>query len=180
MGMSLSYYTAAMVLDLPEDGNRYETVHGELLVTPAPRAWHQFVLFRLAHAIAGYLERYPVGVGATGGDISWSDDTLVIPDLLVADRTEARTLSWDSVKTLLLVVEVVSPSSAHQDRVTKRRLYQDVGVPLYWLVDADRKVVEVWTPEVVTPTVERTAVRWHPSGAGEALVIDLENLFRPI
>ncbi len=112
MGMSLSYFTAAMVLDLPEDGNRYETVHGELLVTPAPRAWHQFVLFRLTHAIAGYLERYPVGVGATGGDISWSDDTLVIPDLLVADPAQARTLSWDSIKNLLLVVEVVPPAPA--------------------------------------------------------------------
>ncbi len=54
------------------------------------------------------------------------------------------------------------------------------AVLLYWLVDADRKVVEVWTPETVTPSIERTAVRWHPSGAGEALVIDLENLFRPI
>lgn len=180
MGMSLSYVTAAMVLDLPDDGNRYETVHGELLVTPAPRAWHQFVLFRIAHIIAGYLERNPVGVGATGGDISWSDDTLVIPDLLVADPAQARTLAWENVTTLLLVVEVVSPSSAHQDRVTKRQLYQDVGVPLYWVVDAEARTVEIWTPESRSPIIERKAVHWHPAGTSEALVIDLENLFRPI
>jgi hypothetical protein len=37
MGMpSPLYYSADMVRALPEDGNRYETVHGELLVTPAP------------------------------------------------------------------------------------------------------------------------------------------------
>src|SRR5881397_1368001 len=30
------YYTAEMVRTLPEDRNRYETVHGELLVTPPP------------------------------------------------------------------------------------------------------------------------------------------------
>ena len=35
------YYTADMVRALPDDGKRYETVHGELLVTPAPRAWHR-------------------------------------------------------------------------------------------------------------------------------------------
>ncbi len=35
------YYTAEMVRALPVDGKRYETVHGELLVTPAPWAWHQ-------------------------------------------------------------------------------------------------------------------------------------------
>ena len=39
MGMAApAYYTADMVRALPDDGKRYETVHGELLVTPAPRA----------------------------------------------------------------------------------------------------------------------------------------------
>jgi len=33
---AICYYTADMVRELPDDGNRYETVHGELLVTPAP------------------------------------------------------------------------------------------------------------------------------------------------
>jgi hypothetical protein len=37
MGMAApTYFTADMVRALPDDGNRYETVHGELLVTPAP------------------------------------------------------------------------------------------------------------------------------------------------
>lgn len=41
MGMAAPvYYSAEMVLALPDDGKRYETVHGELLVSPAPRAWH--------------------------------------------------------------------------------------------------------------------------------------------
>lgn len=48
MGMAAPlYYTAEMVRALPDDGNRYETVHGELLVTPAPRPWHQEVVDRL-------------------------------------------------------------------------------------------------------------------------------------
>ena len=46
------YYTADMVRALPDDGKRYETVHGELLVTPAPRAWHQEVLQRNRGAVA--------------------------------------------------------------------------------------------------------------------------------
>src|SRR6266702_8740110 len=62
MGMAAPmYYTAEMVRGLPEDGNRYETVHGELLVTPAPRAWHQIVLVRLIQVLGGYLERDRVG-----------------------------------------------------------------------------------------------------------------------
>jgi hypothetical protein len=42
MGMAAPiYYTADMVRAMPDDGNRYEVVYGELLVTPAPRLWHQ-------------------------------------------------------------------------------------------------------------------------------------------
>jgi hypothetical protein len=44
MGMAVPiYYTADMVRALPEDGNRYEVVYGELVVTPAPRPWHEFM-----------------------------------------------------------------------------------------------------------------------------------------
>src|SRR5437867_13130325 len=55
------YYTADMVRALPDDGNRYEVVYGELLVTPAPRLWHQKVASRLETALAVYLEGEPVG-----------------------------------------------------------------------------------------------------------------------
>ena len=49
MGMAASiYYTADMVRALPDDGNRYEVVYGELLVTPSPRPWHQVLVQRLS------------------------------------------------------------------------------------------------------------------------------------
>lgn len=179
MGMpARHYYTAADVLAMPEDGNTYEVVHGELLVSPSPRPVHQFVLARLIHRIGAYLERHPVGVGAPGGDLSWSDDSLVVPDYFVVDRTEAGARRWDEVKTLLLVVEVLSRSTTRKDRFTKRRLYQEVGIPLYWLVDADAKVVEVWTPDAHFPVTEQEEIRWHPAGASEPLVVPLGELFR--
>src|SRR3989442_10785732 len=55
------YYTADMVRALPDDGNRYEVVYGELLVTSAPRLWDQKVASRLETALAVYLEGEPVG-----------------------------------------------------------------------------------------------------------------------
>jgi len=149
-----------------------------LLVSPAPRPRHQFVLFRLVHAIAGYLERFPIGQGATGGDLSWSDDTLVVPDLLVVGKDEAAATKWSEVKNPLLVVEILSPSSIRHDRFTKRRLYQEVGIPLYWLVDADARTVEVWTPDRHFPVTETESIAWHPEGAAEPLMIKLGELFR--
>jgi Uma2 family endonuclease len=72
------FYTADMVRALPDDGNRYETVRGELLVTPAPRAWHQAVVLRLAMALSRYTSRVRVGYAYhSPADISWTPDTLV-------------------------------------------------------------------------------------------------------
>ena len=60
MGMAVPlFYTAEMVRALPDDGKRYETVHGELLVSPAPRPLHQEVISRLQYALTGYLRQHP-------------------------------------------------------------------------------------------------------------------------
>jgi Uma2 family endonuclease len=37
--------------------------------------------------------------------------------------------------------------------------FKEIGVPLYWLVDPDAKVVEAWTPEVRFPTIQQVEVR---------------------
>lgn len=182
MGMAAPvYYSAEMVRSLPEDGNRYETVHGELLVTPAPRAWHQEVLLRLVVRLHAYIEIQHCGhLFQSPADISWGDDILVQPDLFVVDRREARSMDWSQMKNLLLTVEVLSPSTARYDRFTKRRLYQEVGIPFYWIVDPDQKAVEVWIPESQFPTVERETVKWQPEGAEEEFVLELEELFKPL
>ena len=49
-------FTADAVRALPDDGNRYETVYGELLVTPAPGGRYQFVLTRLMGALMRSLD----------------------------------------------------------------------------------------------------------------------------
>jgi Uma2 family endonuclease len=176
-----TYWTAEMVRALPEDGNRYEVVYGELLVTPAPRPWHEVIQTRLILALGRYLEREPVGVVlGSRADISWTPDTLVQPDIFVVPLGEARTLDWTQYRSLTLVAEVLSPSSLRADRFIKRRRYQEAGVPLYWIVDGDARQVEVWTPDARFPTLERERLVWEPAGARQPLVLELEELFRPI
>jgi Uma2 family endonuclease len=93
MGMAApTYWTADMVRALPDDGNRYEVVYGELLVTPAPRVWHEVLVQRLLVAFDAYLRREPVGIVlGSRADISWADDVLVQPDVFVVPLDEART-----------------------------------------------------------------------------------------
>lgn len=182
MGMSAPvYYSAEMVRALPSDGNRYETVHGELLVTPAPRPWHQVIVERLNVALHLYLERERVGyLFASPADISWDDDVLVQPDLFVVPLSEARTLDWSKMRSLLIAIEVLSPSTARYDRFTKRRLYQEVGIPVYWIVDPEQRRVEEWTPNFKSPRMRDDRAVWHPPGSSEPFSIDLSDLVRPL
>src|SRR6266508_6673965 len=130
---------------------------------------HQEVVGRLFESLRVYLRENPVGhVMAGRADISWGPDILGEPDVFVAPLDEVRTLDWSSVKDRRLVVEVLIPSSERYDRFTKRRLYQEQGISLYWAVDADRHEGEVWTPDARFPVVERERLTWHPAGAGKA------------
>ena len=175
------YYTADQVRALPEDGNRYEVVHGELLVTPAPRALHQELVRRLLVALSRYLDAEPVGhVLPAPADISWGPDTLVQPDVFVVPLDQARTLDWARMRDLLLVAEVLSPSSARADRFTKRIELQRRGVPVYWIIESDERRVEVWAPDNTAPRFERERLVWHPAGAGRPFELDLQGLFRPV
>ncbi len=182
MGMAAPvYYTAEMVRALPDDGNRYEVVYGELLVTPAPRPWHQVLVHRLSVAIELYLRAETIGVVLSSpADISWGPDVLVQPDVFVVPPEEARTLTWSSMRTLLLVAEFLSPSSTRGDRFLKRVRYREAGVPLYWVVDGDERSVEIWTPSDDFPTIERERLAWHPLGAREPFSLILGELFRPV
>jgi Uma2 family endonuclease len=87
---------------------------------------------------------------------------------------------WRDVTALLLAVEIVSPSSARSDRVEKRDHYLDAGVPDYWVVDLDARMVECWTPLRATPVVESARLVWLPEGTVRPFVVDLSALFQRI
>ena len=178
-------YTVAEVLDFPSDGNRYELVGGELLVTPAARRVHQRVVGRLHHALFSYLRVYRevAEVLMSPADITWgSDEDLVQPDLFVValDEADGPNDRWDSIHTLLLAVEVISPSSTRYDRVTKRRLYQRRGVATYWVIDPDARLVEVWHPEDERPEIVTDVLKWRIREEGEELEIGLEELLETL
>lgn len=175
------YFTVDILNELPADGNRYEVVYGDLLVTPAPSWAHQELVGRLFRSIDRYLEWFPFGhLVMSPADIRWGSDTGVQPDLFVVPKAVARTMDWRQIRELLLVIEVLSRSSSRADRFTKRRRYQDAGVPAYWIVNAESQAVEVWTPEATFPAIEKTTVVWAPAEATEPLRIDVGELFRAI
>lgn len=93
---------------------------------------------------------------------------------------QARTLDCTQYRDLLLVAEILSPSTTPSDRFQKRRLYQEVAIPVYWIVDGGAQQVEVWTPDARFPQIERERLVWHPAGAATPFSLPLMELFKPI
>src|SRR5690606_18843031 len=123
---SPDFWTAERVRRLPEDGLRHEAAYGEHFVTPPPSLRHQVIVHSLAGRLNQWLDRMSVGVAfVLASDISTRVDSLVQPDLFVAPEAELRSGDWAAVRTLKLVVEVLSPASVRADRFAKRRLYQE-------------------------------------------------------
>lgn len=178
MPLAPKSFTADMVRALPEDGQRYEVVHGELLVSPAPRGMHQRIAFRVGRLVADYCDALgTLEAMISPADISWGPDHLVQPDVFVVPKHEAVTGDWRRIRNLTLVVEVLSPSTAHFDRFQKRRLYLQNGVETLWLLDEEHICVEVWHPGMTFPAIETDELVWHPSGAASPLVIPVASLF---
>ena len=92
----------------------------------------------------------------------------------------SRRLDLAQIRHLLLAVEVLSPSSVRSDRLTKRRLYHEQRVPLYWIIDGETQSVEVWRPDDRFPTIEHQRLVWHPAGAKTPFALELAEVFKPL
>jgi Uma2 family endonuclease len=167
---------------LPDDGNRYELVDGMLLVTPSPRYIHQFAVGELNDRLRTYAHTNRLGqVLASPADLDLQSGQLVQPDIFVLPiEPDRRLREWEEAGIPSLIVEVLSPSTARYDRVIKRQLYQRTGVPTYWIVDLDARLVEVWTTDHPAPAVTDDILTWQPRDDVPPLRIDLPGLFAEI
>ena len=175
-------WTAELVRALPDDGNRYEVIAGELFVTPAPRLLHQRAIAELLFHLRPYVDQHRLGeLLASPADIEFDPETMVQPDAFVAPLVEGRRpREWTDVRQLRLAIEVLSPTTARGDRSVKRRLYQRVGVPEYWIVDLEAQLVERWRPADERPEVLTESLGWQPDPAVAPHVIDLAGFFSKI
>jgi Uma2 family endonuclease len=171
-----------MVRALPGDRNRYEVVGGKLYVTPSPPLPHQYAAGELYHLLRLYLSDHPVAqVVIAPSDVEFDWQNMVQPDVFALPLVEGRRpISVEEAGSLLLAVEVLSPSSARSDRNSKRKLYQRFRVPDYWIVDLDARVVERWRPDDERPEILTDAVDWQPDLAHPAFVVDLAAFFQRI
>jgi Uma2 family endonuclease len=118
----------------PESHVRYELTDGALTVSPSPSSLHQAVsglLFADVNAVA------PDGLAVTQAvEIRFGRQLTRIPDLLVV-RSDQPAGHWFAPAEVLLAVEIESPGSHVEDRVTKPAIYARHGIPHYWRIELE-------------------------------------------
>ncbi len=122
-------WTADDLAAFPDDGLRYELVDGVLLVSAAPSEEHQIALGNL---FLGLVAAAPgaLRVLTAPYDVRLGPRRQMQPDLVVLPRDRAA-----ADRSPVLVVEVLSPSTAATDRTLKRQVFEQAGIACFWLVD---------------------------------------------
>lgn len=162
---------------LPDDGKRYELVDGELLVSPAPRPPHQRVIARCYLLMGPWALQHGLEVVLAPSAVRSGERRELQPDLFVLPFIHGRPDRDPTALTrVILAIEVLSPSTARHDRITKRRVYLEEGVAEYWIVDPEGRTVERWRLGEDRPEILDTTLTWTPPGA-PALEIDLVPMF---
>lgn len=136
---------------LPEDGNRYELIEGELHASTAPDLTHQRTLGRIYTAFARYLDKNPIGEILYGPGVILSDYDGVIPDLVYLSNKRRNEIATGEriYGAPTLVIEILSPGTQNRarDGKLKLKLYSKFGVEEYWIVDPRKHAIEVYRRE---------------------------------
>lgn len=165
------------VHSLPDDGNKYELIRGELLVTPPPSVAHEGLASALSAVLHPYVQRHGLGWVQRPRAVLRREGNEVEPDLMVRPAVTPLPQEWEWLPIPILVVEILSASTRRRDFGQKRSFYMDIGVPEYWIVDGGARNVRVIRPARHDQVVSEQ-LSWQPAAAPEALVIDLLAFFR--
>jgi Uma2 family endonuclease len=132
-------------LNFPDDGWKYEIIDGELQMTPPPGTGHQLSSGSLFARLYLYVEDHNLGkVLEAPCAVRLPTQTVPLePDIFFVRQEKLGIIAEKEVQGVPdLIVEILSPSNASYDRETKFAVYQQAGVPEYWLMDYQAKTVE--------------------------------------
>ncbi|MBT0773666.1 Uma2 family endonuclease [Kineosporia sp. J2-2] len=136
---------------LAEAPRHTELIDGALVFMMSPqRSWHGRLVTALAVSLA---DQVPAGVEVEREmTIRLDERNRPEPDLLVTSAPYDPDRTWYAPETVLLVVEVVSPESAHRDRTVKLRKYAEAGIRHYWRFEEESGDPVVHAYELDGPT----------------------------
>ena len=176
MATNLKRWTLEELHRLPDDGNKYELVRGDLFVTPPPNDGHETILARLTAVLTRYVLAQQLGLIYHPRSVLRFEGSEVEPDLMVRMPAPGINNDWERAPRPILIVEVFSDSTRRRDEMDKRRLYADAAIDDYWMVDPEARALTVVRPGAPDHLVT-DAFEWNPRTASAPLVIRLAEIF---
>jgi Uma2 family endonuclease len=138
------------------------------------RSWHGRLVTALAISLS---EQAPAGIEVEREmTIRLDERNRPEPDLLVTTAPYDPDRTWYPPDTVLLVIEVVSPESAHRDRTVKLRKYAEAGISNYWRIEEEEEIPVVHTYELDKPAqvYAPTGIHRHELRSLAPFAIDLD------
>jgi Uma2 family endonuclease len=154
-------WTSADLELLPDNGNRYEIIDGELFVTRAPHWGHQRACGKIFSALDIWSIASGSGQPVINPGVIFSDADNVIPDVVWISSDRLNSLLDESghlTGAPELVIEVLSPGAENErrDRSAKLKLYSTRGVREYWVANWQLQQIEIYRRQNALLTLTTT------------------------
>jgi Uma2 family endonuclease len=139
--------TAGELLAMPDDGNRYELIGGELRMMSPAGGRHGRITLKLARRLGDYVEEHDLGetfAAETGFLLSEDPDTVRAPDVAFVSHARLKHRANDPGYLPLapdLVAEVVSPGDRSSDVEEKALEWLAAGVLAVLVVDPQTRSI---------------------------------------
>lgn len=138
-------WTVDDYLQLEESLTPCQLINGELIMSPAPTPYHQLVSSNINELLRAEAKR-------TGGlslysplDLFIDRKTVLQPDLVYISVQKKEIVTNRGIEGVPdIVVEIISPSNIFTDRNQKKKIYQQIGVPEFWIVDPGNRTLEIY------------------------------------
>jgi len=128
------------------EGAPVQLIAGEFIMSPSPLIIHQRIAFHLARLLDDFVRAGGLGeVFVAPADVHLSEGDVYQPDVFFISNLREKQIESNGVYGAPdLVIEILSPSTAHYDLKDKKDAYEKFGVLEYWIVDPHDKSVEAF------------------------------------
>lgn len=128
-----------------DDDKRYEFIEGELYMVPSPGFYHQTISINISHSLKKFVKENNLGaVLYAPFDVVLSETDVVLPDIVFVSKKRMGLMTEKNLQGAPdLTIEILSSSTKERDKLVKKRLYMEYGVKEFWLVDPDKKTIEI-------------------------------------
>lgn len=174
-------WTVDDYLTLGEVMTPCQLISGKLITSPCPSPYHQLVLGNLTSVLQ--VEGKKTGAITLIGpiDLYIDNQNVFQPNLTYISENNRGIITSRGVEgTPDLIVEVVSPADIFLYWNTKRRVYREIGVKEYWIVDPGNQTLEIYQSNQTnpdTPHLYRVEEGEVTSTVIPSLTFDLKTIF---